>query len=87
MALRERTLVTWTCPDPALRVEYAKQGLVEGKPYLYLGEIENMPGHGIFVTMHEDERFVRPHPLAIRKGTTLVGYHLHDFRELTEDEV
>lgn len=41
--------------------------------YVFLGEIPNMPGHGLFY----------------KDGATkiIIGRHLEDFRELTEDEV
>lgn len=39
---------------------------------IYLGEIYNMSGHGIFVG---------------RSGKCYFGYHIDNFRELKEDEV
>ena len=41
-------------------------------PLVYLGELANMPEHGIFIG---------------RSGKCYFGYHLWDFRELREDEV
>lgn len=43
----------------------------EGKAYLFLGEIVNMPGHCAVVGDNESVRF---------------GYHTDNFVELTEDE-
>jgi hypothetical protein len=43
----------------------------EGKAYLFLGEILNMPGHCAVVGDNERVRF---------------GYHTDNFVELTEDE-
>ena len=52
-------------PDHA-KDTYAKHGkLVPGNDYLFLGEVKNMPGHGIFVDQ--------------KTGTTLFGYHLENF--------
>jgi len=39
---------------------------------IYLGEIPNMPGHGVF---------------AGGSGKIHIGYHIDEFVELTEDEV
>ena len=44
----------------------------DGEHVLYLGEIENMPGHVTVVT---------------RDGKVHWGYHPENFREPTEDEV
>lgn len=52
--------------------EYIKQGKSDDLPMIYLGEIYNMPGHGIFVG---------------RSGKCYFGYHIDNFRELKEDEV
>ena len=41
-------------------------------PLVYLGELANMPEHGIFIG---------------QSGKCYFGYHLWDFRELREDEV
>ena len=43
-----------------------------GERVLFLGEIENMRGHGIFVS---------------RYGSVHYGLHLHDFRLIPDDEV
>jgi len=44
----------------------------DGDHLLYLGEIDNMPGHGAFVT---------------RDGVVHWGYHPDEFREPTEEEL
>lgn len=41
-----------------------------GKTFVYLGEIVNMPGHGIFVDY--------------KSGKCYNGYHIDEFSELTE---
>ena len=45
--------------------------------YVYMGEIPNMPGHGIFLKMSNSKD---THEM-------IVGLHTDSFRELTEDEV
>ena len=45
--------------------DHAKDTYVTGNDYLFLGEVKNMPGHGIFVDQ--------------KTGTTLFGYHLENF--------
>ena len=40
--------------------------------FIYLGEIPNMKGHGVF--------------LGHRTGKIYSGYHIEDFRELTDEE-
>lgn len=41
--------------------------------FIFLGEIPNMLEHGIFV--------------GCNTGKIYIGYHIWDFRELTEDEI
>ncbi len=41
-------------------------------PMIYLGEIANMKEHGIFIG---------------KSGKCYFGYHISDFRELSEEEV
>ena len=41
-------------------------------PLVYLGEIANMPEHGIFIG---------------QSGKCYLGYHIWNFRELEEDEI
>ena len=57
---------------PADTVEtYKNHGkLCVGDEYLFLGEIKNMPGHGIFVSY--------------KTGETLYGYHTENFYLLME---
>lgn len=45
----------------------------EDQPLVFLGEIPNMPEHGIFVGFHS--------------GRVYPGFHIWNFEELTEDEV
>jgi hypothetical protein len=45
----------------------------EDFPLVFLGEIQNMPGHGIFA--------------GHRTGRIYSGYHIDQFVELDEDEV
>lgn len=66
--LREKTLVTIT--DEALRKKYP---FTDDLPLVYLGEIANMPGHGIFA--------------GTKTGKVYSGYHISGFRELTDDEI
>ena len=42
-------------------------------PLIYLGEIPNMPEHGVFI--------------GHKSGRVYSGYHIWDFEELGEDEV
>ncbi len=42
-------------------------------PLVYLGEIVNMPGHGVFVSH--------------KSGRIYSGYHIDSFVELSEEEV
>ena len=41
-------------------------------PMIYLGEIANMPEHGIFIG---------------KSGKCYFGYHISNIRELSEDEI
>ena len=51
-------------PPKHSRDAYKGGQLKRGEEYLYLGEISNMPGHGIFAT---------------REGRVLWGYHIENF--------
>ena len=64
--LKESTLVTLT---EGITCDYP---FSNDLPLVYLGELANMPEHGIFIG---------------RSGKCYFGYHLWDFRELREDEV
>jgi len=57
-------VVVFDPPDHA-KDAYRGTKLVPGNDYLFLGEVRNMPGHGIFVDQ--------------KTGTTLFGYHLENF--------
>ena len=57
--------------DPELENIHDYQHLA-GKTFLFMGEIANMPGHGIYLN-------VKTHRFEI-------GYHTDDFVELSEEE-
>lgn len=64
--MKEKTLVT-------LKNELSlKYPFSDDMPMIYLGEIANMPEHGIFIG---------------QSGKCYFGYHINSFRELNEDEV
>lgn len=65
--LREKALVT-------IREEVSMEDppFCNDLPLVYLGEIANMKGHGIFIG---------------RSGRCYFGYHIWSFRELREDEI
>jgi len=52
-------------PPEIAKSAYKGTPLVDGQEYLFLGEIKNMPGHGIFVDQ--------------KSGKTLFGYHMDNF--------
>lgn len=64
--MKERTLVRL---KEEAAVDYP---FSDDLPLVYLGELANMPEHGIFIG---------------RSGKCYFGYHLWNFRELREDEV
>jgi len=66
--IREKSLVTF---DESLGIEINKYPFSTDLPLLFLGEIVNMPEHGIFVG---------------KSGKIYQGYHIWNFRELTEHE-
>jgi hypothetical protein len=68
MKIREKSLVTF---DEDLGLEINRYPFVADLPLIFLGEIVNMPEHGIFIG---------------KSGKIYMGYHISDFRELTEDE-
>jgi hypothetical protein len=63
--LREKTLVT-------MKNMTSDYPFKNDLPMIYLGEIVNMPEHGIFIG---------------KSGKCYFGYHLSNFRELKEEEV
>lgn len=65
--LREKTLVT-----VKKEVEINEYPFCNDLPLVYLGEIANMPEHGIFIG---------------KSGKCYFGYHIWNFRELSENEV
>jgi len=50
-----------------------KYPFVDDVPLVFLGEIANMPEHGVFV--------------GFRSGKVYSGYHIWEFVELSPDEV
>ena len=61
----QNVMVVFDPPEHA-KEAYVKQGKLRiGEEYLFVGEIKNMPGHGMFV--------------ASKTGATLYGYHLENF--------
>ena len=64
--MKEKTLVTL---KDEISLEYP---FSDDMPMIYLGEIANMPEHGIFIG---------------QSGTCYFGYHISNFRELSEEEV
>ena len=65
--IREKSLVT--IKDTAKLEEYP---FANDLPLVFLGEIVNMPEHGIFTG---------------KSGKSYFGFHIWNFRELTEDEI
>ena len=68
MKIREKSLVTF---DESLGIEINNYPFATDFPLIFLGEIVNMPEHGIFVG---------------KSGKIYWGFHIWNFRELTEDE-
>ena len=64
--LREKSLVTLK-EDITSSFPFDKD-----LPVIFLGEIANMAGHGIFIG---------------KSGKCYFGYHISQFRELSEDEI
>ena len=64
--MKEKTLVTL---KEEISLEYP---FSDDMPMVYLGEIANMPEHGIFIG---------------KSGKCYFGYHISNFRELSEDEI
>ena len=64
--LREKSLVTLK-EDTTSSFPFDKD-----LPVIFLREIANMAGHGIFIG---------------KSGKSYFGYHISNFRELSEDEV
>ena len=64
--MKEKTLVTL---KDEISLEYP---FSDDMPMVYLGEIANMPEHGIFIG---------------KSGKCYFGYHISNFRELSEEEI
>ena len=71
--LRPNTLVRLT---KSAKIAFAqakiKQKYIDDLPLIFLGEIKNMPEHGIFV--------------GHKSGKVYSGYHVFDFEEIPIDE-
>ena len=65
--IREKSLVT-----VKEITELEKHPFADDLPLVFLGEIINMPEHGIFIG---------------RSGKSYFGFHIWDFRELTDCEI
>ena len=57
----------WLSPKQRRAYPFKKDG-----PYLFMGEVANMPGHCVVIDWKENRSYV--------------GYHTENFVELTEDE-
>ena len=66
LMIKEKTLVTI---KEDIQIEYP---FSDDLPMIFLGEITNMPEHGIFIG---------------KSGKSYFGYHVDNFRELGEEEV
>ena len=64
--IKEKTLVTI---KEDIQIEYL---FSDDLPMIFLGEITNMPGHGIFIG---------------KSGKSSFGYPVDNFRELGEEEI
>ena len=64
--MKEKMLVTL---KDEISLEYP---FSDDMPMVYLGEIANMPEHGIFIG---------------KSGKCYFGYHISNFRELSEEEI
>ncbi len=64
--IKEKTLVTI---KEDIQIEYP---FSDDLPMIFLGEITNMPEHGIFTG---------------KSGKSYFGYHVDNFRELGEEEI
>ena len=64
--MKEKTLVTL---KDEISLEYP---FSDDMPMVYLGEIANMPEHGIFIG---------------KSGKCYFGYHISNFRELSAEEI
>ena len=69
MKIREKSFVTF---NEELGIEISNYPFATDLPLIFLGEIVNMPEHGIFIG---------------KSGKIYHGYHIWNFRELTEDEI
>ncbi len=67
--IREKSLVTF---DESLEIKINDYPFATDLPLIFLGEIVNMPEHGIFIG---------------KSGKIYQGYHIWSFRELTDDEI
>lgn len=70
--LRELSLVKLK-PNLFDEPSFQEQPYINDMPLIFLGEIPNMPEHGVFI--------------GNQSGHIYSGYHISDFVELSEEEV
>lgn len=63
-------MVVFDPPEHAKETYVKHNKLRIGEEYLFVGEVKNMPGHGVFVEP--------------KTGTTFCGYHLENFYLIME---
>lgn len=68
---------------PELVEGYRPAGFEAEDRFIYMGEIVNMLGHGVFILQY----FVGPHTKYKFAGKVYSGYHIESFVELTEEEM
>lgn len=66
----QNVMVVFDPPEHAKETYVKHNKLRIGEEYLFVGEVKNMPGHGIFVEP--------------KTGTTFCGYHTENFYLLME---
>lgn len=70
-AIRPMAIVRYIF-DERFKDHWKYSPFVEGRDYIFLGEIAQMPGHGVFMDMET--------------GQNYSGYHIDEFEEVDEDE-
>lgn len=66
----QNVMVVFDPPEHAKETYVKHNKLRIGEEYLFVGEVKNMPGHGVFVEP--------------KTGTTFCGYHLENFYLIME---
>ena len=69
--LRPMTQVTWDIDTYSNEDQHTYRKTFGRGPFLFVGEILNMPGHGFFIDMN--------------KGKNLTGLHIENFKEWQEE--